>query len=110
VTIGQVIVVIALMAQVYGAPAARMDCVVGAESSYQVDATNGIHRGLGQYRPDTFDWFVFMALQDPLFVHAEIVRANPDPADPVVALAIMAWAMAHGYGEHWSTWTLCGGE
>lgn len=106
-TVGQVIVVIALLASCYGAPVQTMDCVVYAESSYQVDAINGIHVGLGQYRPDTWDWFVFMALDDPLFMHADIVRANPNPEDPVVALAIMAWAIANGYGEHWSTWSRC---
>jgi len=107
VTAGQVIVVIALMAQIYTAPAGQMTCVVGAESDFCTTATNGIHEGLGQYNPDTWDWFVAMALEDPLFVHADIVRANPDKNDPVVALAIMAWAMAHGYGEHWSTWGGC---
>lgn len=104
---GQVIATVALIAQMYSVDPALMDCLVYRESSYNVLAENGIHKGLAQYNPSTFEWFVEMALRDPGFAHAGTVRANPDPSHPITALVIMAWAIQKGYGPHWSTWGLC---
>lgn len=106
-TAGQVIATILIVAQIYLISPQQMDCMVYRESSYKVAAVNGVHLGLAQYRPDSFDWFVVMALEDPLFMHAEVVRANPDPRDPIVSLLIMAWCLRNGYGDHWSTWEMC---
>lgn len=102
-----VIVILTLISGLYGVDVELATCIVEHESSFDVPAVNGVHLGLAQYRPDSFDWFVSMALEDPLFMHAEVVRANPDPRDPIVSLLIMAWCLKNGYGEHWSVWEMC---
>ena len=106
-TVGQVIATLLVVAQMYLVSPTQFDCMVYQESSYNVEAVNGIHVGLGQYHPDSFDWFVAMALDDPLFLHADVVRANPEPSDPIVSLLVMAWCLKNGYGEHWSTYEMC---
>ena len=102
---GQVIAMIAIIASMYGVNPKMMDCVVNAESSYNIYAENGIHKGLGQYNPNTFEWFMEMAQRDVAFIHADVVVG--DMTDPVSALTLMAWAIKNGYAEHWSTWELC---
>ena len=108
---GQVVALIAIVTTMYlPARPQLMSCMVYKESSYKPGAVNGIHRGLGQYNPDTWEWFVEMALADPLFIHADVVRENPSQDDPVVALLIMGWAIRQGHGNHWATYETCKGE
>ena len=102
---GQVIAMIAIIASMYGVEPKMMDCMVRAESDYNIYAENGIHKGPGQYNPDTFAWFMSMAQEDAAFPHKDVV-VN-DRTDPVSALTLMAWAIKNGYAEHWSTWELC---
>lgn len=106
-SVSQVIATILVVAEIYLVNPRQMDCMVYRESSYNALAVNGVHLGLAQYHPESFDWFVSMALDDPLFMHAEVVRANPDPRDPIVSLLIMAWCLKNGYGAHWSTYDVC---
>lgn len=103
-TVSQAIAVVALLAQMYGVDPALMDCIVYNESSYNVAAQNGIHEGLCQWNPSTREWLAEKAAADPAWLHGEI-----EPG-PVYNVALAAWSIKRGYGEHWSTWTLCGGE
>lgn len=100
----QVVVLVSLLARIYSVPEAQMQCMVYRESSYNVEAINGVHIGLAQFRPETLTWMAGMASDDPLFLHSHM---TPSAGDPVYSLALMAWAMRNGYGEHWSTWELC---
>lgn len=109
-TAGAAIVTIRLLAGLYAVDAQMMDCIVARESDYAIGAVNGVHVGLAQFRPDTWDWMVGMALADPTFAHAGVVRADPRRENAVASLAMLAWAIRDGRGAHWSTWTMCGGE
>ena len=103
VTIGQAIVTVALLAQMYGVDPALLDCIVYRESSYNVASQNGIHTGLAQWNPSTREWLAGKAATDPLWLHGNI------GAGPVQDVALAAFWMARGMGPHWSTWELCGG-
>lgn len=103
-TVGQVIVTVALLAQCYGVDPALMQCITYRESSYNVNATNGVHTGLVQWRPETRAWLAEKAQADPLWLHGGIGEG------PVQDVALAAWAVSEGYGRHWSTWEGCGGE
>ena len=91
-TAGQVVAVVALLAQMYGVDPALMDCMVYRESSYNVAAVNGIHRGPAQWNPNTRDWLDGKAREDALWLHGDIGQG------PVYDLALMAWAVSEGYG------------
>lgn len=106
-TAGTVIVMARLIAGLYGVDADMMDCIIAHESGYQTGARNGIHVGLAQFRPDTWDWMIGMALADPTFVHAGVVRADPRRENAVASLTMLAWGIRDGRGAHWSTWEMC---
>lgn len=76
-SIGQVVVTIALLASIYQVDPALMDCIVAHESGYNVNAQNGIHDGLCQYKPTTREWMLSLAAADPGWLHGGI------PAGPV---------------------------
>lgn len=103
-TAGQVIVTVALLAQMYGVDPALLDCIAYRESTYSVDAVNGVHTGVMQWNPDTRAWLSEKAQADPLWLHSDI------GAGPVLDIALAAWAVRNNYGTHWSTWTMCGGD
>ena len=103
-TAGQVIVTVALFAQMYQVPEPLMQCVVYRESSYNVNAVNGIHAGLVQWNPDTRAWLAEMAALDDGWLHGNIGEG------PVQDVALASWAIAEGYGSHWATYEGCGGE
>lgn len=98
---GQVVAIVALIAQMYSVDPALLDCVVYRESSYNVQAVNTVHEGLCQYKPSTRTWMLGLAASDPLWLHGGI------PAGPVQDVALLAWAIRRGYGEHWSTYGMC---
>lgn len=102
-TVGQVVVTVALLAQMYGVDPAVLDCIAYRESGYRVEAVNGIHVGVMQWNPDTLAWLGEKANTDPLWLHRDV-------EGPVYRMALAAWAVSEGYGSHWSTWTICGGE
>ena len=111
-SVGQAIVIVALLATMYGADPVQMNCMVKGESDYDAQAVNGDHLGWSQYRHPAEGesiWTLLsgMAMRDSAFAHAEYVRAHDDPHDPIAAAAVMAWAIAHGYGEWWSTFKMC---
>ena len=100
-TAGQVIVTVALLSRMYGVDPAVMDCIAYRESTYNVNAVNGIHQGVMQWNPDTRDWLAGKAKTDSGWLHGDI------GAGPVQDVALAAWAIKQGYGEHWSTWGMC---
>lgn len=102
-TAGQVIVIVTLLARVYGVDPVLLDCMAYGESTYSVDAVNGLCTGVMQWHPETRSWLGEKASADPLWLHGGI-----EPG-PVYDVALAAWAIAHGYGEHWSTWEACRG-
>ena len=102
-TAGQVIVVVALMAQIYGVDPALLDCIAYRESTYSVDAVNGACTGVMQWHPETLAWLGEKAQGDPAWLHGDI------GAGPVQDVALSAWAIKKGYGEHWATFRGCGG-
>ena len=104
-TAGQVVAVVALLAQMYGVSPAVMDCIAYRESTYRVDATNGVHTGVMQFRPETLEWLGEKASNDPLWMHGYM-----DSGEPVYQIALSAWAVANGFGSHWSVWSSCEGE
>jgi soluble lytic murein transglycosylase-like protein len=103
-TTGQVIVTVALLSRIYGVDPAVMDCIAYRESSYNVNAVNGIHAGLVQWNPDTRAWLAEMAALDDGWLHGNIGEG------PVQDVALASWAIAEGYGSHWATYEGCGGE
>jgi soluble lytic murein transglycosylase-like protein len=103
-TAGQVIVILSLLAQVYGVDPAVLDCIAYRESTYSVTAVNGGHQGVMQWNPDTRAWLSEKAQADPLWLHGGIGEG------PVYNVALAAWAVKNHYGNHWSTWEMCGGE
>ena len=102
-----ILLIIVLVAPMYGTDPMQVACIIHAESDFDVYAVNGIHVGLAQFAPDTFEWLVGLALRDPGFLHAEVVRLYPSQADPVQNVIMLSWAIANGYGPHWSTWEEC---
>jgi hypothetical protein len=104
VTVGQVVVLVSLMCRVYGAPEPVMQCMVAAESDYNVTSVNGVHLGLAQYHPDTLEWLGGLADTDPLWLHGYLPA---DATDPVYSIALMAYWVANGRGSEWSTWEGC---
>lgn len=101
---GSVIAIIALLASVYRVDPALLDCIAYRESSYNVNAVNGVHVGVMQWNPNTLEWLGEKADADPLWLHGGI-----DHAEPVYRMALAAWAVSEGYGGHWSTLGICGG-
>lgn len=103
-TVGQVAVMVSLLAQIYAVSPSQLQCMVYAESSFDVAAVNGVYVGLAQWRPETMVWLDGKAQNDPLWLHRHMTM---DASDPVYAVSLMAWAIRNGYGEHWSTWGRC---
>ena len=101
VTAGAVIVMVRLLASLYQADPALLDCIVAHESDYAIGAQNGVNEGLCQWNPDTRDWLAGKAAGDSAWLHGDI------GAGPVFDVALAAWAIRNGFGAHWSTWELC---
>lgn len=101
-SIGQVIVTIVLLAQVYGVDPGLLDCMAHRESEYSTTAVNGVHTGVMQWNPETLRWLGEKAQGDPLWLHGHM-----DPGETVYQIALAAWAIKNGYGEHWATWEVC---
>lgn len=101
-TIGEIIVIVSLLARMYGVSPALMDCIAYRESSYNATAVNGVHTGVMQWNPSTLEWLSEKAANDPLWMHGYM-----DSSEPVYQIALSAWAVSEGYGEHWSTWDMC---
>jgi soluble lytic murein transglycosylase-like protein len=102
-SVGQVIIIVKLLAGVYGVDPALMDCIVAHESDYSVDAVNGANIGLVQWRPETRAWLAEKASGDPSWLHGNI------GAGPVQDVALAAWALKNNFGSHWATYSGCGG-
>lgn len=105
----QVIVIIALLANFYGVDSGQATCMIYHESSFRVGAVNGIHVGLAQWNPETFEWLALRAVQDKGFYHREYVFTNLTEHDPLTNVLVFIWAVDHGYEEHWSTLEECSG-
>ena len=103
-TAGAVIVMVRLVASLYGVDADMMQCIVERESSYNVAAQNGECVGLVQWRPSTREWLAGKAAADPAWLHGNI------GAGPVQDVALAAFWIARGMGSHWATYEGCGGE
>ena len=104
-TAGQVVAVVALLAQMYGVSPDLMDCIAYRESSYNASAVNGVCIGPMQWHPDTLEWLGEKTKKDPLWMHGYM-----DSGEPVYQIALSAWAVANGFGSHWSVWSSCEGE
>jgi hypothetical protein len=104
VTPGQVIAIIALLGQIYSVDAGLLDCMIHAESDYRTDAVNGECVGLAQWHPETKAWLGEKAREDSGWMHGDIGEGD------VYDLALTAWAVRNGYGDHWATFEMCGGE
>ena len=106
-TAGQVIVILTLLAQCYRVNPAAMICISHYESGHDVTAINGRHVSNVQWDRNTFEWIGNKALADPLVPHREYLLAHFTPDDPLAAMIVFAWALAHGYESHWQTYRLC---
>ena len=106
-TPAQVVAALGLLARLYGVNPAAAQCMIYHESRFDPAATNGVHAGLAQFKPGTWDWMIGLALDDPKFLHAHLFRDNPSPFEPIPALALFTWALRNGYEEHWNTYWLC---
>ena len=104
VTVGQVIVILSLLAQTYLVNPAAMQCMIQRESDYNVSAVNGPCVGLAQWHPDTRQWLGEKARGDPAWLHGDIGEGD------VYDLALMAWALKNGYKDHWQVTPLCEGK
>ena len=103
-TAGAVIVMVRLLAGLYQVDAGLLQCIVAHESDYNVNAVNGQHEGLCQFKPTTRDWLAGKAAEDSAWLHGDI------GAGPVFDVALMAWSVRNGFGSHWATFAICGGE
>lgn len=106
-TVSQVVVLVSLLARIYGAPEPVLQCMVQAESDYDVAAVNGPCLGLAQWHPETLEWLSGLADADPLWLHGYLPA---DATDPVYSIALMAYWVSNGRGREWSTYSMCGGE
>lgn len=102
-SVGAVIAIIGLLAQVYQVDAGQLRCMIQRESDYNVAAVNGVNVGLAQWNPDTRDWLGELARGDPAWLHGGIGDG------PVYDVALMAHSIKRGYGSHWATYEGCGG-
>ena len=102
-TAGAVIVMVRLLAGLYQVDAGLLQCIVAHESDYNVNAVNGQHEGLCQFKPTTRDWLAGKASADPAWLHGKI-----EPG-PVYNVALAAFWIARGMGPHWATYEICGG-
>jgi len=101
-TIGEIIVIVSLLAQMYGVSPDLMDCIAYRESSYNASAVNGVCIGPMQWHPDTLEWLGEKASNDPLWMHGYM-----DSGEPVYQIALAAYSIRRGYGRHWSTFSMC---
>ena len=102
-----VVVILVLLANFYGVDQGLATCLIYHESSFQVEAENGVHIGLAQWNPETFEWLMLKATQDEGFYHRAYVVAHPTAQDPLANLLVFIWALDNGYEEHWSTLIYC---
>jgi len=107
VTAGQVIVTVALLAQMYQAPAPLMECLSWYESGHNVAAVNGDYVGAFQLGSEFWAEVVPLYLADETAPHREYVRAHNTREDALAAMIVATWAVAHGYRERWSANRLC---
>jgi soluble lytic murein transglycosylase-like protein len=87
-TIGQAIVTVALLAQMYGVDPALMQCIVERESNYATGAVNGPCVGLAQWNPDTRAWLAEKAAGDSGWLHGDI---EPGPVQDVALFWLAMW-------------------
>ena len=106
-TPGQVIVILSLLAQTYLVNPAAMVCISHYESGHDATAINGRHVSNVQWDRNTFEWIGKKALEDPFFPHREYLLAHFTPDDPLAAMIVFAWALAHGYETEWSAYRFC---
>ena len=108
--LGGVLMVIShLLAGSYGVHPSALECTLWHESRWDPEAVNGVHLGLSQFRtedPSTWDWMLEQALADPTYHHAHL-HQDPDPRDPLQAIALTVWAFREGYQWHWSAYRFC---
>jgi hypothetical protein len=98
------VIIIRLLAGIYAVDADMMQCMIAAESDYQAAAVNGPCVGLAQGHPDTRAWLSEKEREDSGWLHGGIGEGD------VYDLALMAWAIRNGFGNHWATFEGCGGD
>jgi len=106
-TAGQVVAVVALLAQMYQAPAPLMECMSWHESRHDVMAVNGDYVGSLQLGSEFWEEVVPLYLADETAPHREYVRAHNTREDALAAMIVATWAVAHGYERRWSAYRLC---
>ena len=106
-TAGQVVAVVALLAQMYQAPAPLMECMSWHESRHDVMAINGDYEGVFQLGSEFWEEVVPLYLADETAPHREYVRAHNTREDALAAMIVATWAVAHGYERRWSAYRLC---
>ena len=106
-TAGQVVAVVALLAQMYQAPAPLMECMSWHESRHDVMAVNGDYVGSLQLGSEFWEEVVPLYLADETAPHREYVMAHNTREDALAAMIVATWAVAHGYRERWSANRLC---
>lgn len=86
-------------ASVYGVDAGLMMCIAERESSLDPLAVGdeGLAVGLYQFHLRTWRWMRGMAG----------MSQRDRRYDAREAAMMTAWALAHGYGHHWTAWGFC---
>ena len=104
---GQVLATLALLSQMYTAPAQLMTCLSFYESGHDVNAQKGDYIGVLQIGSEFWADFVPLYLADETAPHREYVRAHNDRRDALASMIVGTWAVAHGQQHRWSANRLC---
>lgn len=101
-SIHELVMLTALLANLFGADPGRAQCVVYHESRYVVDAVNGEHLGLAQFKIETMRWGL-----EQMGIDWDWEAMGDPRLHPPTALAVMAYLMGRGYTHWWSTYRMC---
>ena len=106
-TASQVVVTLALLAQMYGASAPLMECLSWYESGHNMEAVNGDYVGTFQLGSEFWQDVAPLYLADETAPHREYVRAHNDRRDALAGMIVATWAVSEGYQGRWSANRLC---
>ena len=78
----------------WGANPDTLSCVLFHESTYRTDVygDSGKAYGIAQFHLPTFQWF-----RAKMGLNGSDMRGGAESS-----IEVMAWAFAHGYGNHWT--------
>lgn len=101
-SVRDLVMLTALLANLYGVDPGYAQCVVYHESRYVVNAVNGEHLGLAQFKEGTMRWAL-----EQMGASWDWETMGDPRLHPPTTLAAMCYLMGRGYTHWWSTHFLC---